>query len=110
MTASSVRIQRRRTKGFSLQTASQAINGLPAKYVGRPGKYGNPHKIGTEGVPDAAAAKRCYAQDVLRRFTIEDIEALAGFNLACWCPLDKPCHADVLLALVNNMPNSDISP
>src|SRR5688500_9702355 len=23
--------------------------------------------------------------------------ALAGRDLACWCPLDGPCHADVLL-------------
>lgn len=28
-------------------------------------------------------------------------EALAGKDLACWCPLDKPCHADVLLELAN---------
>lgn len=27
--------------------------------------------------------------------------ALAGKNLACWCPLDHPCHADVLLELAN---------
>jgi hypothetical protein len=26
---------------------------------------------------------------------------LVGFNLACWCPLDLPCHADVLLELAN---------
>lgn len=26
---------------------------------------------------------------------------LAGRDLACWCPLDQPCHADVLLALAN---------
>lgn len=26
---------------------------------------------------------------------------LAGRNLACWCPLDQPCHADVLLELAN---------
>jgi hypothetical protein len=26
---------------------------------------------------------------------------LAGKDLACWCPLDQPCHADVLLALAN---------
>jgi hypothetical protein len=26
---------------------------------------------------------------------------LAGKDLACWCPLDKPCHADVLLELSN---------
>lgn len=22
-------------------------------------------------------------------------------NLACWCNLDRPCHADVLLELAN---------
>jgi hypothetical protein len=26
---------------------------------------------------------------------------LRGYSLACWCPLDKPCHADVLLKLAN---------
>lgn len=26
---------------------------------------------------------------------------LRGRNLACWCPLDAPCHADVLLELAN---------
>jgi hypothetical protein len=26
---------------------------------------------------------------------------LKGKNLACWCPLDKPCHADILLRLAN---------
>lgn len=30
--------------------------------------------------------------------------ALAGKNLACWCPLDQPCHADVLLELANPIP------
>lgn len=34
--------------------------------------------------------------------TIEIIRAeLAGKNLACFCALDKPCHADVLLDLAN---------
>lgn len=27
---------------------------------------------------------------------------LAGKNLACFCPLDQPCHADVLLELANH--------
>lgn len=27
--------------------------------------------------------------------------ALRGRDLACWCPLDQPCHADVLLELAN---------
>lgn len=26
---------------------------------------------------------------------------LRGHDLACWCPLDRPCHADVLLAEAN---------
>lgn len=29
-------------------------------------------------------------------------EQLAGHDLACWCPLDQPCHADVLLELANS--------
>ena len=28
-------------------------------------------------------------------------DALGGRNLACWCPLDGPCHADLLLAIAN---------
>ena len=30
-----------------------------------------------------------------------DPSELRGKNLACFCPLDKPCHADVLLDLAN---------
>ena len=26
---------------------------------------------------------------------------LRGKNLACWCPLDQPCHADALLEAAN---------
>lgn len=26
---------------------------------------------------------------------------LKGKNLSCWCPLDQPCHADVLLEVAN---------
>lgn len=28
-------------------------------------------------------------------------QALAGKDLACWCPLDQPCHADGLLEIAN---------
>jgi hypothetical protein len=31
---------------------------------------------------------------------------LRGKDLACWCPLDKPCHADVLLALLRGLQES----
>lgn len=30
-----------------------------------------------------------------------DLRELTGKDLACWCPLDQPCHADVLLELAN---------
>ena len=28
--------------------------------------------------------------------------ALRGRNLACWCALDGPCHADLLLTIANH--------
>lgn len=37
--------------------------------------------------------------------TLDEIATeLAGRDLACWCPLDQPCHADVLLELANAVP------
>jgi hypothetical protein len=33
---------------------------------------------------------------------IADIKySLAGRNLACWCRIGQPCHADVLLEIAN---------
>jgi hypothetical protein len=34
--------------------------------------------------------------------SVEDIRReLAGKDLACWCPIDGPCHADALLEIAN---------
>jgi hypothetical protein len=34
--------------------------------------------------------------------TVGDVQReLRGWDLACYCPLDQPCHADVLLELAN---------
>ena len=43
------------------------------------------------------------SSDDLRDYPlIADMEReLRGKDLACWCPLDQPCHADVLLDLAN---------
>lgn len=30
------------------------------------------------------------------------VSDLRGHDLACWCPLDAPCHADILLELAND--------
>jgi len=35
------------------------------------------------------------------RFKELDPKELKGYNLACFCPLDQPCHADVLLKMAN---------
>jgi len=35
------------------------------------------------------------------KFNDLDLYELKGKDLACWCPLDCPCHADVLLKLAN---------
>lgn len=39
-----------------------------------------------------------------------DLAALRGKNLACWCPLDHPCHADVLLELANRPVCEEVRP
>lgn len=38
-----------------------------------------------------------YPEGTTARFGL--VELLRGKNLACWCPLDQPCHADVLLQI-----------
>jgi hypothetical protein len=73
--------------------------------VSRPSKWGNPFKI--DETMSRAAAIECYARALASGsgqlpFTTSDVvRELAGHDLACWCPLDVPCHADVLLAVAN---------
>ncbi len=40
----------------------------------------------------------CLTAGVLRHDCLGE---LRGKDLACWCPLDQPCHADVLLEIAN---------
>lgn len=47
--------------------------------------------------PDVAAPKPPTRNQI--------VAALRGKNLACWCRLDQPCHADVLLELANTPTN-----
>jgi hypothetical protein len=71
---------------------------------------GNPIKVG-DRVQDGEAIEtvrdRAQAVELYRRWLIEQpdithlITDLRGHDLACWCPLDQPCHADVLLGLAN---------
>lgn len=36
-----------------------------------------------------------------RQAILDRLPELRGYDLACWCPLDQPCHADVLLEIAN---------
>lgn len=88
-----------------------------AVIVARPSKWGNPFRVGEtvarfgpqhvdieEGITrEEAVALYRYAVTTGYAPTAEQIRRdLAGRDLACWCPLDQPCHADVLLALANS--------
>lgn len=97
-----VRMQRRRTRGYDMQAESRAINGLPCIYVGRPTMWGNPYSIAKYG---RELAVRNYRRRMVGLLAIGalDLSALAGHNLACWCPLDAPCHADVLLEMARDV-------
>ena len=88
------RVQLSRKKGWRMPEKTVT--------VARPGKWGNPYRIGDPGIVDAAAAVRAYRRDVASGLLpAEDPSHLRGKNLACWCRLDQPCHADVLLELAN---------
>jgi hypothetical protein len=88
------RIRLSRTKGFRLPPG--------AVVVARPTKWGNPHRIGRLSRARAIAA---YRRDFLAgRLPVNAADArreLAGRDLACWCPLDAPCHADFLIEVAN---------
>jgi len=94
------RIQLRRTKGWRKPEG--------AVIVARPTKWGNPYQAGKDGDGDKAYLVRLYRRWI-QRPEQADIRATAraelrGRDLCCWCPLDGPCHADVLLELANQPP------
>ncbi|HEX4818751.1 MAG TPA: DUF4326 domain-containing protein [Acidimicrobiales bacterium] len=69
--------------------------------VTRPTKWGNPHPLAL----GRAEAVRRYRDDLFAGrlvVTIDDVKReLHGHDLACYCPLTEPCHADVLLEVAN---------
>ncbi|MEI9938642.1 MAG: DUF4326 domain-containing protein [Pseudomonadota bacterium] len=90
-----------------------APNGLPVVCVSRPSQWGNPFSQALGPANSARKpALRAASVERFRRallagddslpFTIDQVRrSLRGKNLACWCPLDEPCHADVLLEVAN---------
>lgn len=125
------RIQRRRTAGWRkpagavyvgrgtkwgnpcTQIRKPALDGSEWEREGRLGKTSGQHHAFVH--PDKTItshlvldATREQATEMYRRW-LEDRPSLAeaarvelaGRDLMCWCPLDEPCHADVLLELAN---------
>lgn len=113
-----IRLRLSRARGFDLQAASRAANGLPAVNVARSGPYGNCFRIGMDG--DAAYCVELHRnllggllclsssvptadQEATRSHVRVAFEQgrHRGSNVACWCRIGAPCHGDTLLAVFN---------
>src|SRR6266568_9120580 len=86
------RIQRKRTKGSKMPPNTV--------YVGRPSRWGNVFQIGKDGTREQVLSM--HREWLIGAFSTKPPDEkyfapLRGKNLACWCPLNQPCHADVLL-------------
>lgn len=97
------RVQLSRRKGWRLPDNTVIVS--------RPSRWGNPFKLQAEHPEAGWIADRAGAATAYRRYLDQHPELaaaareeLAGKHLACWCPLDAPCHADILLAVANDWP------
>lgn len=100
------RIKLQRKKGWRLPPNSAN--------VARPTKWGNPFVVGGDHNPldrspiDAEGAVGMF-EDMLDDPEMceianypQDFSELRGKDLACWCEIGEPCHADVLIERANN--------
>lgn len=104
------RIQLSRAKGWRMPPNTVKVD--------RSTRWGNPYKVHGDGYPMTPEVAvmlfekllnehRCFVANVCgdylgRATTVDDIKReLRGKNLACWCPIGQPCHADVLLRVAN---------
>ncbi len=97
-----IRVQRKRIKGWKMPENTVSVT--------RPHKWGNPFKVGDK-IRDPMTGEVIKTlkdiEDVLSwyrnylNYRQIDTSELRGKNLACFCKLDQPCHADVLLELAN---------
>lgn len=93
------RIQLSRKKGWRMPPNTVKVC--------RPSKWGNPYIVGKDGNQISCAFKfhilMCgrMANDENKVMRDAAQRELAGKNLACWCKLDEPCHADTILEVAN---------
>src|SRR4051812_6131954 len=96
------RIQLSRKKGWRLPAG--------VIVVARPTRWGNPFHAKKPGPESRAVAVARYRKWLFspagKNTLMAAKEVLAGRDLACWCPLDGPCHADVLIEVANNLNSS----
>lgn len=125
-----VRIQRKRTKGWRMPPNTVYV-GRGSKW-GNPFKVGKPCGVFPEGmgmhgkaetlIPSLSIEQAMeFYRNALRGWLSPEMYPfghdweprirhyspqyeLRGKDLACWCPLDQPCHADILLELANPAP------
>lgn len=74
--------------------------------VARPSVWGNPFRVGDSSPDGDTIGSREEAVALYRRLASgppagHSYDELRGKRLACWCPLDGPCHADLLLERAN---------
>lgn len=110
-----VRVQLRREKGWRMPPNTVKVS--------RPSVWGNPFNstqiyvifpwtetgapaVGLRAPPSLDRCLDLYVAHLRCLMALHPniLTPLRGKNLACWCPLDQPCHADVLLRLANDMP------
>lgn len=86
------RIQRKRSKGWTMPDNT--------KYVGRGSKWGNPYKVADcQSITECLTLYKEHLRKQLQAGSL-NLSELQGKNLACWCPVGSPCHADILLQAV----------
>ncbi|MSR14316.1 MAG: DUF4326 domain-containing protein [Gammaproteobacteria bacterium] len=96
-----VRVQLKRSKGWRMPENTLKVD--------RTTRWGNPFTLEIsrtreQSIADYSAwlvGKRAAPGDEKAPTRAEVRQHLGGKNLACWCPLDGPCHAGVLLAMAN---------
>lgn len=92
------RIQRRRERGFRLPPNTLCVD--------RTSKYGNPYKMTVDTAEERQFVIRMFKSDLwwrkeLVREFLSECEEKGIEHIACFCPLDVPCHGDVWLEVWN---------
>lgn len=82
-------------------------NNPNAVYVGRPTKWGNPFKVEFWGLEKCLEKYEEWLKARLEE-NPEFLEPLRGKDLVCFCPLDQPCHADIIEKFLSRDNKTDV--